>query len=83
MDFSEEEFSEILRIFNDESDEITQRLTTTLIQIEKEPDNKEELLNILFRDAHSLKGAARMVGFNCIQKLAHLIEDILGLAKDD
>lgn len=83
MDFSEEEFSEILKIFNDESDEITQRLTTTLIQIEKEPDNKEELINILFRDAHSLKGAARMVGFNYIQKLAHLIEDILGLAKDD
>lgn len=83
MDFSEEEFSEILKIFNDESDEITQRLTTTLIQIEKEPDNKDELLNILFRDAHSLKGAARMIGFNCIQKLAHLIEDILGLAKDN
>ena len=37
----------------------------------------------LFRDAHSLKGSARMLGFNGIQNIAHKIEDILGLVKDE
>ena len=81
IDFSDEEFEEILNIFQCEADEITSRFNDTLIQLEKNPSSSE-ILNILFRNAHSLKGAARMVGFNNIQKLAHSIEDVLGLARD-
>ncbi|HNW25357.1 MAG TPA: hybrid sensor histidine kinase/response regulator [Candidatus Gastranaerophilaceae bacterium] len=82
MDFQEEEFNEILRIFQIESEEIISRLNNNILELEKTPDNKD-IIVILFRDAHSLKGAARMVGFNHIQTLAHKIEDILGLAKDN
>ena len=81
IDFSDEEFEEILNIFQSEADEITSRFNDTLIQLEKNPSSSE-ILNILFRNAHSLKGASRMVGFNNIQKLAHSIEDVLGLARD-
>ena len=81
IDFSDEEFEEILNIFQSEADEITSRFNDTLIQLEKNPSSSETL-NILFRNAHSLKGASRMVGFNNIQKLAHSIEDVLGLARD-
>src|SRR5574344_285145 len=81
MECSKEEFDEIINIFSEESSEILQRLNNNLISLEKKPDNID-LINELFRDAHSLKGAARMIGFENIQNVTHKIEDILGLAKD-
>lgn len=82
MDFSPEEFEEILNIFRAETEEIIQKLNNNLLQLETEPDN-QDLLVYLFRDAHSLKGAARMIGFNNIQRLAHKAEDVLGMAKEN
>ena len=82
MDFLPEEFEEILNIFRGETEEIIQKMNNNLLQLETNPNNKE-LLVYLFRDAHSLKGAARMIGFNNIQRLAHKIEDVLGLAKEN
>jgi len=82
MDFLPEEFEEILNIFRGETEEIIQKLNNNLLQLENNPNNKD-LLVYLFRDAHSLKGAARMIGFNNIQRLAHKIEDVLGLAKEN
>lgn len=82
MDLLEEEFDEILNIFQVEADEIISRLNRNLLDLEKKPSNKDAIL-LIFRDAHSLKGAARMIGFNNVQTIAHKIEDILGLAKDD
>ncbi len=81
MDFQPEEFEEILNIFRGETEEIIQKMNNNLLQLESNP-NKEELIVYLFRDAHSLKGAARMIGFNNIQRLAHKAEDVLGLAKE-
>lgn len=82
MDFLEEEFDEIIEIFQVESEEIISRLNNNLLDLEKNPNNKDAIL-VLFRDAHSLKGAARMIGFNNVQAIAHKVEDILGLAKDN
>ena len=82
MDFLEEEFDEILKIFQVESEEIISRINNNLLDLEKNPNNKDAIL-VLFRDAHSLKGAARMIGFNNVQAIAHKVEDILGLAKDN
>ncbi len=82
MDFLPEEFEEILNIFRGETEEIIQKLNNNLLQLENDPNNPETLV-YLFRDAHSLKGAARMIGFNNIQRLAHKTEDVLGLAKEN
>ncbi len=82
MEFSQEEFDDILNIFNEESEEIIQRLNNNILTLEKTPNNKDVLIE-LFRDAHSLKGAARMIGFDDIQSIAHKVEDILGLARDN
>lgn len=82
MDFLPEEFEEILNIFRGETEEIIQKLNNNLLQLETSPNNKD-LIVYLFRDAHSLKGAARMIGFNNIQRLAHKAEDVLGLAKEN
>ena len=82
MDFSKEMVDEILKIFQVESEEIISRLNNGLLDLEKNPINKDAVLG-LFRDAHTLKGASRMVGFNNVQMIAHKIEDILGLVKEN
>lgn len=82
MEFQDDELQEILNIFNVESEEIISRLNDNLIALEKSPTNKDVLI-LLFRDAHSLKGASRMIGFTATQNLAHKLEDTLGLAKED
>lgn len=82
MDFSDEMMDEILKIFQVESEEIISKLNNSLLDLEKMPNNKDAVL-MLFRDAHTLKGASRMVGFSNVQTIAHKMEDILGLAKDN
>lgn len=82
MEFLQEELDEILNIFQQESGEILQSMDKNLLILEKKPKNTEIAMQ-LFREAHSLKGSARMLGFNGIQNIAHKIEDILGLVKDE
>ena len=82
MEFQNDELIEILNIFRVESEEIVTRLNDNLMALEKSPANKD-LIILLFRDAHSLKGASRMIGFTATQNLAHKLEDTLGLAKED
>lgn len=82
MEFSDNELTEILNIFQVEAEEIISKMNNSLLDLERNPKNKELIL-ILFRNAHSLKGAARMIGFNSIQTLAHKMEDILDLAKEN
>ncbi len=82
MEFLQEELDEILNIFQQESGEILQSMDKKLLVLEKKPKNLDIAMQ-LFRDAHSLKGSARMLGFNGIQNIAHKIEDILGLVKEE
>lgn len=81
MDFLDDELDEILNIFQQEGGEILQSMDKNLFALEKDPKNHDILIR-LARDAHSLKGSARMLGFESIQTIAHKIEDILGFIKD-
>ncbi len=71
---------ELINIFRTESAEHIQRLEEGFLRLEKEPGN-QAVLQDTFREAHSLKGAARMVGLTGVEALSHRIEDILGSAK--
>lgn len=82
MDFLEHELEEILNIFREESEEQIQKLNKNLLKLESNPKDYT-VISELFREAHSLKGAARMIGLNDIQSIAHKLEDVLGLAKDN
>lgn len=82
MDFSQDVTDEIFKIFQAESEEIISKLNNSLLELEKKPNNKDIIL-VLFRDAHTLKGASRMVGLTNIQNIAHKMEDVLGLAKEN
>lgn len=73
------EDQELRDLFKAESDEHLQKLDEGLLHLEKNPDDMETL-KTLFREAHSLKGAARMLGVADVEALSHRFEDILGAA---
>lgn len=71
------EDKELRDLFKIESEEHIRKLEDGFLRLEKEPKN-QPLLEEVFREAHSLKGAARMLGLTGIQDISHSIEDILG-----
>lgn len=73
------EDKELKDLFKIESEEHIGKLEDGFLRLEKEPKN-QPLLEEVFREAHSLKGAARMLGLTGIQDISHSIEDILGNA---
>ncbi len=77
MDFlnDDNENKELMQLFQSESEDIIERIFSNLFSLEKTPANKE-LINSVYRDLHSLKGAVRMVGYNNVQMLIHKMEDI-------
>ncbi len=68
--------SQYLDIFVEESKEHLQNLNTSLLELEKNPDNVSTL-NEIFRVAHTLKGMAGTMGFNKMTALTHDMEDVL------
>ena len=67
-------------LFKAESQEHLQHLDDALLRLEKNPAD-QALLEEAFREAHSLKGAARMLGLTGIQMPAHRLEDELNAAR--
>jgi two-component system, chemotaxis family, sensor kinase CheA len=74
------EDSEMRDLFRIESSEHLQAIEDGLLKIERNPDNLP-LLEELFREAHSLKGASRMLELYDIERIFHRFEDILGKAR--
>jgi two-component system chemotaxis sensor kinase CheA len=62
-------------LFIDEAKEHIDKLTKCLLTLEKDPQNKD-VVNALFRSAHTLKGSSGMMGFKDFQELTHAMEDI-------
>lgn len=71
---------ELYRLFKAESIEHLEHLDSGLLNLEKSPTD-QALLQEMFRESHSLKGAARMLGLNKIELAAHSLEDILNAAR--
>jgi two-component system chemotaxis sensor kinase CheA len=74
--FELDEMESIIEEFMIETKEIVNALDSNLVKLEREPDNLN-LLNEIFRGAHTMKGAAGFLGFNELMKLTHKMEDIL------
>lgn len=73
------EDKELCDLFKVESEEHLQALESGLLHLEKKPEDSA-ILEEVFREAHSLKGAARMLGIEDVELLAHRLEDVLGSA---
>lgn len=78
MSFSLGEYQDI---FLEEADELLQELNHNLLELEKNPEN-EEIINNIFRAAHSLKSSAAFVGLNDLSDLAHRMENLLQGIRD-
>lgn len=73
--------SEMLDIFTSEAEELVDQLNSNLLLLENEPDNPE-LIRELMRLAHTLKGAAAMLGFTVMSRVARSMEDLLNVADE-
>lgn len=74
--------SQYLEIFIDESGEHLQTLSDCIMELEKEPDNKDTI-NEIFRAAHSLKGMAGTMGYKRMQHLTHDMENVFQEVRND
>ncbi len=72
---------EVLSYFAPEAQEYLETLESSLLKLDKDVQNKE-LINQLFRTAHTLKGSAYTVGFQSIGDLIHHVEDFMGAVRD-
>ena len=71
---------ELRSLFKAESTEHLLRLDRLLRRLEEKPGDDAALADSL-RVAHSLKGAARMVGVTGAEAVAHRLEDLLGAVR--
>ncbi len=67
---------EIIQEFLVESAELLEQLDQDLVTLEERPDDLE-LLNRIFRAAHTIKGSSGFLGFTQISQLTHHMEDVL------
>src|SRR2546421_13042910 len=64
--------------FTSEAEELLDTLSRDLVELESQGSNvRPELVNKIFRNVHSLKGLAGMLGFGEISELSHNLEDML------
>ncbi len=75
-----DEFQEILQDFLVESFELIEQLDQDLVELESSPEDLE-LLNRIFRVAHTVKGASSFLNFDVLTHLTHHMENILNLAR--
>ncbi|MCH8815351.1 MAG: chemotaxis protein CheA [Chloroflexi bacterium] len=68
--------AEDLKAFLQEANEQIQLLDEDIIRLERETDNVD-LLQEIFRAAHTLKGSSGMLGFQQMTNLTHAMEDVL------
>ena len=75
-----DEFQEILQDFLVESFELVEKLDEDLVELESNPEDLE-LLNGIFRVAHTIKGASSFLNFDVLTHLTHHMEDVLNKAR--
>jgi len=86
MDNREEEFLKRLKnTFRIESDEHVQTISSGLLNLDKNPSpqDKAQILETIYREAHSLKGAARAVGMRDVEKVCQAMETVFSMLKKD
>jgi len=66
----------ILKTFLAESEEDFGKMEESLLALEADPEN-QELLDAIFRGAHTLKGNAGSLGFPKVAGFAHVFEELL------
>lgn len=84
MGLSQQIRQQLINSFKAEQKEHVQKINQGLLALEKKSAESERqaLLEEIFREAHSLKGAARAVGMTTIESIGHSLEELLLMAKE-
>ncbi|QCD53285.1 hybrid sensor histidine kinase/response regulator [Campylobacter sp. RM16192] len=77
-----DDMKEILEDFLVEAFELVEQIDHDLIELESNPEDLE-LLNRIFRVAHTVKGSSSFLNFDILTKLTHHMEDVLNKARKD
>jgi two-component system chemotaxis sensor kinase CheA len=74
----------LLATFRVEADEHINTMSAGLLELEKNPakDRYAEIIEVVFREAHSLKGAARAVNLREIESVCHPLESVFAALKN-
>lgn len=80
MGYKMDEMQEILEDFLIEAFEMIEQLDQDLIELEHNPRDLD-LLNRIFRVAHTIKGSSSFLNFDILTSLTHNIEDVLNKAR--
>ena len=75
-----DEMQEILEDFLIEAFKMIEQLDQDLIELEHNP-NDLDLLNRIFRVAHTIKGSSSFLNFDVLTSLTHNMEDVLNKAR--
>ena len=81
---NEAEFlKELLAMFKIEAEEHIKGISSNLLELEKihDPDQETGMIETIFREAHSLKGAARSVNLNQVETLCQSMESVFSAVK--
>jgi len=70
------DMSQYRELFLSEAREHLDKMNKLAVALEQEPDDLE-MINALFREAHSIKGMAATMGYEATSRLAHHLEDAL------
>jgi len=84
MNEKEEFRKRILGTFKIEAEEGIKNMTSNLIELEKGPSesHKMEIIEAMFREAHSLKGASRAVNIIEIESVCQAMESVFSALKN-
>ncbi len=69
-------------LFISEAEDHLQKLNDNLLSLEKKPDEKE-LLHELMRSSHTLKSSSATMGYTSMAYLMHVMEDVFDYARKD
>lgn len=75
-----DEMQEIMEDFLIEAFEMIEQLDQDLVELESKPDDLD-LLNRIFRVAHTIKGSSSFLNFDVLTHLTHHMEDVLNKAR--
>ena len=73
----------LLEAFIYETNEMLDQLDEILLESEKEKTISENNINSIFRITHTIKGSAAMLEFDEMSTLAHAVEDVFYIIRED
>ncbi|MBD3177431.1 MAG: chemotaxis protein CheA [Armatimonadia bacterium] len=76
------DMSEYLDVFLQEADDQLLTLEENMVKLEQE-DAPQDVLQAIFRAAHTLKGASASMGFTQLAEVTHILENVLDALRNE